>query len=154
MPYLNPAQRKAYLAKYRDRQKSEREKKAESERKGNWYKANREREKAKREARNHQDRRLLNKPIPVVFPDGRSHRGHLVKNLYWEEMTPNQVLQCFTRDENGVLHLRGEKQQLQWLRGKTPTRDKLYSVIRGKIWFNRDAILTIDELKELANRLN
>lgn len=154
MPYANSAKQKTYLAKYRQKNNNI-NRQAESARKKAWYQANKKRERSKRQARNYQDRHLLAQPIPVAFIDRRAPSGYTVKSLQWENLTPAQALQCFVREENGALRLRSEKQQLQWLKNRPDLRTaKLYSVIRGKIWFNRDAVLSLAELQELTSRLS
>jgi hypothetical protein len=154
MPYANTAKQKSYQTKYRQkRQASSKIRQTESTRKKAWYLANQKRERAKRSARNIQDRHLVGQPVEVALPDQRASAGHIIKTIPWEKLTPAQTLQCFHRDARGILQYRSPKQQLQWLKNRAPIHEKQYSVIRDKVWFNRDAVLTITELKELARRL-
>jgi hypothetical protein len=155
MPYADASRQKKYLAQYRKSspRSSRMAQQSESNRKKMWYEAHRERERVKRRARNFQERYLLKETVPVVSFDQRKEKNHFMAQTTWRELSPQEVLQCFYRDANGILRLRTEKQQLDWLKKNDLSRKKPYSIIQGKIWFNRDCVMTIQELKELASRL-
>ncbi|MFZ5805945.1 MAG: hypothetical protein ACOY3I_01875 [Verrucomicrobiota bacterium] len=152
MPYANLAQQKKYLAQYR-KSSSRIIRQSESNRKKAWYEAHRERERVKRRARNFQERYLLKDAVPIVSFDQRKSKTYFLAQKTWDALTPQEALQCFYRDAHGVLRLRTEKQQLDWIKKNDLSRRKPYSIIQGKIWFNRDCVLTLSEFKELASRL-
>jgi len=161
MPYRDPAKQKEALATWAAEQGTAYRKKRAAQ-KALWYQRRKKgladpTKTIPVEDKRNKQTALLKKAIPVVTLEGQGAKGHSITPTLFADMTPKEVHQCFRRDADGVLHLRTVSEQLDILRAyreaKSQAGKRPYSVIQNKVFFNKDAILTVDELVLLATKL-